>query len=369
MGIPNLTLDLQSCGGRIRLYEGKEEFVENEIATKIASLGMINCIGIDGAVFLHDYTNGHMSLSDNASNITNVILKHIKQICEFFSHYNQCVEQKSNCPRRGIFIFFCLDGKPPVEKNRRKSSSVKRDDDYMNLSMKDKHTLQQLLVENLERELANEKYCFEFQSNISQKNREEGEIALMKFVTRQERAGANIVLSSDSDITAMVILRKLSSVVIVTPNNNKHDSYISNLQSISDGLNLNYDQLFDYVILHILFFGSDYNYGLFNYPKKSDQVIFHEEISQWDRNPDINAVGRRCIRIKVINHIGFHESDIDYLKDLLFLEGFCSILYYISLGELKCLLTDNVSPLVYLNYEKIFDTKVDIRVLVALLKF
>lgn len=370
MGIPKLTHNLQGCGGRISLmalYEKDSSCRESKIASGIACNGKINSIGIDGAIFLHGHTNCEDSIYDNTTKISSVILHYVKSICNFFAHYGRNNGEEGR--KENVKVLFTIDGPPPVKKNRKE-----RDDNkdkklgYGNMSFDEKRQLHLSVIERLKMILHHDRYDFELQSNHDIEEREEGEIELIKHAKEQGKETINVILSSDSDVTAMVILNKMINVVIVTPTCRNDCPYISNLKSISIGLGMSYNQLLHYVILHFIFFGSDYNYGLMNCPTSSKKALLYEE--SLNESFDIDRIGRRCTRTKVINSVvNYDNEEIKFLKKLLIIEGLCSILYYSSMGKMKHLLTENVSPLIYLNHDKMMGNDLNIRTLVALINF
>ena len=407
MGIPLLLRNLQETDGRIPLLDKFRDKTKNKYKTavRIATKGRFNSIGIDESVFLHGHTNSHESIKANAIHVASAIEYYIISICNFFEYYylvehnNDDDEKKEEegggggygkkkLQQRDIKIFLSVDGPPPVKKNRRERKNKDGEEDcfdaYSKMSLGEKKELQASVSRILQSKLLRKKeYNFKIESNHSQEEkdedvndyfqREEGEIELIKFANRQESQTTNVILSSDSDVTAMVILNKLENIVIVAPKCSNNCPFISDLQSISDGLDLNYNHLVNYVILHFVFFGSDYNYGLMNCPTDSKKKLIYEGSitdSVLDRN-HINNIGKRCNRTRIINTTDdiclYDDYTLECFKNLLIVEALCSMLYYASLGKSKYLLLDNLSPLIYLKCKE--DYKLNISILVSLINF
>ena len=417
MGIPFLLRNLQKTDGRIPLLDQFRDKTKNDYKTavRIARKGQFNSIGIDESVFLHGHTKSNESIDENAFHIVAAIEHYITSICTFFEYYylvgndgeeeeeedeeeEEVKEEKRQ--QRDIKIFLSVDGPPPVKKNRRERKKNNEDEDYLDayskLSLEEKIKLQASVSRKLQSKLSRKKeYNFKIESNHYQGGgrrrgegggekedvedgnnynnnyfqREEGEIELIKFAKRQKRQTTNVILSSDSDVTAMVILNKIENIVIVSPKGSSNCPFIWDLQSISDGLDLNYDNLFNYVVLHFFFFGSDYNYGLMNCPTESKKKIIHESSTADSLNMElINKIGKRCNRTKVISTAdNICVSELEYFKYLLIVEAICSILYYASLGERKDLFLNDISPLIYLKCKD--DDRFNIGTLVSLINF
>ena len=416
MGIPFLLRNLQKTDGRIPLLDQFRDKTKNDYKTavRIARKGQFNSIGIDESVFLHGHTKSNESIDENAFHIVAAIEHYITSICTFFEYYclvgnddeeeedeeedEEVKEEKRQ--QRDIKIFLSVDGPPPVKKNRRERKKNNEDEDYLDayskLSLEEKIKLQASVSRKLQSKLSRKKeYNFKIESNhyqgggrrrgegggekedVEEGNnnnnnyfqREEGEIELIKFAKRQKRQTTNVILSSDSDVTAMVILNKIENIVIVSPKGSSNCPFIWDLQSISDGLDLNYDNLFNYVVLHFFFFGSDYNYGLMNCPTESKKKIIHESSTADSLNMElINKIGKRCNRTKVISTAdNICVSELEYFKYLLIVEAICSILYYASLGERKDLFLNDISPLIYLKCKD--DDRFNIGTLVSLINF
>lgn len=375
MGVPLLLRNLQDDNGRIPLLHDYTsphgEKRARETAVRIAKKGELNSIGIDESIFLHGHTTNHDTLEKNAENIASVIKYYITRICNFFEHYRgekETKEEKRINEKSDIKIFLSVDGPPPVKKNRREVREEKLDD-YSQMSLEKKLALQLRVRDELRSALSNdEKYNFEIRSNHDSGKaysaRDEGEIELIKFAKSQEARTTNVILSSDSDVTAMVILNKLENIVIVSPKGASPCPFISDLQSISDGLKLNHSQLINYVVLHFLFFGSDYNYGLLNCATENRKRVLYK--FSFEENIDINGIGKCCNRTKIVNGNEKVDAEIlDCFKKLLIVEAICAVLYYASLGERKDLLIET-SPLMYLHCK---EEGVSISLLVSMIRF
>ena len=410
MGIPLLLRKLQDNNGRVSLLEDitNKDDGKYKTAIRIATKGRFNSIGIDESVFLHGHTKDNDSVDQNAYHVALAIEHYITCICNFFEYYRRLVkdkegikedeieveedeieveedeieveeeEEKENTKKKynGIKIFLSVDGPPPVKKNRRKMKNKEYElDAYSKMPLDEKRKLQSCIAKKLQQMLSKKKnYKFNIQSNheeyepnnLSSLPKEEGEIELIKFAKSQERQTTNVILSSDSDVTAMVILNKMENIVIVAPKCSCNCPYISDLQSISSGLELNYDQLITYVILHFIFFGSDYNYGLMNCATETKKKLIYQ--ASIEENIDIDSIGQKCIRARIrsAKFCSYDDAVIMSLKNLLIVEAICSIKYYASLGKMKHLLTE-ASPLIYLKCQD--DDNLDIGHLVSLLKF
>ena len=366
MGIPYLLRNLQEYNCRIPLLPCPNEKDEvNKIANRIAVKGLFNSIGIDESVFLHGHTKFEDSIDENAFHVASAIEHYINSICNFFEYYND-----NNKKIYYIKIFLSVDGPPPIPKNRRDIREEKLDA-YSKLSLNEKKRLQTCVSLKLQTMLLSyekyKRYNFNVQSNHESDyfDKEEGEIELMNFAKKQDNHTTNVILTSDSDVTAMVIYNKMEDIVIVSPKCSNNCPFIWDLQSISDGLNLNYNQLIKYVNFHFVFFGSDYNYGLMNCATDSKKRIIHRESS--NETSDINNVGKQFLRTKILNNYNEKKYDsvtLEYFKKLLEVEAVCSMMYYASLGEMKYLLKE--SPRIYLEYK---NNKLNIGLILSLLNF
>ena len=367
MGIPHLLRNLQDFNARIPLlscYNEKDEL--NKIAIRIATKGLFNSIGIDESVFLHGHTKSEDSIDENAYHVASAIEHYIYNICKFFDIYND-KNLSNDCNIYDIKIFLSVDGPPPIPKNRR---DPKEKDAYSKMSLSEKRKLQMRISYKLQNMLSRDEkykgYNFNIQSNHESEylEKEEGEIELMNFVKKQDSHTTNVILTSDSDVTAMVVLNKVENVVIVSPKCNNNYSFISDLQSISDGLNLDYSQLIKYVAFHFIFFGSDYNYGLMNCATQSKKDLIHQESTK--DTFDINKVGRRFVRTRIVsNDERYDPVTLKNFKKLLEIEAVCSMMYYASLGKMKYILEE--SPQLYLRFKD--SNTINISLLVSLLSF
>ena len=360
MGISYLTYHIQDVNARLPLVNSLA-YVDSSLINlykNIGNNGELNSIGIDGAIFLHGHTirvpnntDGNddelkIDIEESARRVVNSIMGYINKICAFFASLYQdfqnyhCINE-NNC----VYCYFVVDGSPPVRKNRKYKI---KNDLYSLMEASEKNLLHKTIVNLLQCKLLNVPfYQFKVKSNyeIDYVKRGEGEIELIRFAQSfKNYQKANVIISSDSDVTGMIILNSLENIVIVTPKIGKKNNdemlsgpFISNLYTLSTGLKLDKDQLIYYVILHFLCFGSDYNYGLINCPNLKKKKLLHEASLNFSQHLKLNKTTKDD-----------NKSWFVSLKNLLIIEGLCSIMYYASVGKLKEILT-KFSPLIYLK--------------------
>ena len=398
MGVHFLVRNLQSSNARLPLKitfneDVKKSDFECEInIEKYREMGSgeLKSIGIDGSVFIHAYivsekyevekikynNNDYIIVKNKQDDITysvNIeasvnriitkVMEYVMITTIFFRLFNDNNEQneqnEQNENPKSVLLHFVMDGKPPVSKNR----DVHRSKDiYSVMSNSQKKVLHSRIIDKLEKEVTlfnrvSEKYTLILLSNerCGYKTRGEGELALYSLCSdinkkyNFDKSLRHVIVSPDSDVTAIMILNTDPTMVIISPPSGVLSQiYISSHKLICDGLNLSASELIVYTILHFIFFGSDYNLGLVNNPCVSKQKIIYDSVKKNERN--LNEIGkkfRRCVSKDSKNKLKKlkQNSLLSTLKDLLVTEGLCAIMYYKSLGN-KSYLLDH-SPLLY----------------------
>ena len=303
--------------------------------------GTLRYIGIDGSVFIHsniiadqiEEGKYRIHFDKTVNEIVKNILNYVEIIIIFFNLFNNPVEKTQ------ILIHFVVDGKPPVVKNRQRQWSP---DPYTQMNTEEKKKIQAKIVENLAKYIEPKENLL-FLSNVSTSNRGEGELELYsvsnKIIAKHNNKNVKtVIISSDSDVIAMMVLDKNPNLVAVCPS--KQGPHITNFELMMKGLGLTPDQLSLYTILHFIFFGSDYNLGLMTTPTDSKQKVIYDAVKSGETN--INEIARKCKRNKKKD-----VSDKTYLNDLkpkLIYEAICAVLYYKKRDESFLL---KHSPLLY----------------------
>ena len=363
MGIPYLTRRTEDKNARLPL---KITFnTDPQLETDLYYLddyrqlghGCLKSIGIDGSVFIHSYIKAdseqtpdgkasfNVYINESALEISTKMVEYMKIVLHFFELMNH-----HKGIQRKVLIHVVIDGRPPVLKNRKSHTP----DAYSQMNESDKKTLHDKIILILKERIAEmssvETKLF-FLSNKDKKNRGEGELELYsvckkinkKYETQNDIK--NVIVSSDSDLTALMALEKDERLVIISPTRN--GIYITNLQLMLKGLKLNAEEFIKYVVLHFIFFGSDYNAGLMSNPTESKQIIIYNAVK--NGCDDINEIARGCLRkLSKVAKKRQAETSAEYLTELkgdLIIEAICSIRYYKSLGD-KSHLTD-YSPFIY----------------------
>ena len=299
--------------------------------------GSLRSIGIDGSVILHAttvITDGKLNIDISINNAYNKIIEYIKTILTFFDIYNNNNNNNNNNNTSPIIFNFVVDGLPLQEKNRR----WRKPDAYSQMSLTEKKILHENLVEKLSIWAKDNGLKFLTNALLKHTERGEGEMALYTLCRsiyekhyKNDPSIKNVIVSNDSDIIAMMILLNDPTTVVITPAT--HAIYITNLELISQGLQLNNNQLIQYVIMHFIFFGSDYNLGLMPCPTESKQKIIKDAIKENIKfKPlDIEKVAANCIRRK--RKIDDNDNDHETFKKLIIFEAIMAIFYYVSVGN------------------------------------
>ena len=342
----------------------------NDIYRQIRS-GCLKSIGIDGSVFIHSHIIADRKkeegdiytvyIEKSADEISTKIVEYVKIVLYFFEHF---AEESTTNIKKKVLIHMVIDGKPPAPKNR-KNLLTGRDDPYSQMDKEDKQKLHKELIALLRKKVAdidiNNKYDLILLSNEKEKNRGEGEIQLYsmckkineKYRNNNNDKISNVIISPDSDVIAMMAFEKDYNMVILSPT--RHGVFITNLALMVNGLKLTLDEFINYVVLHFIFFGSDYNAGLMTNPTESKQTVLYHAVKKGC--DDLNEIGRGCLRRlnseKKKRREDIEEDTSSYLEQLkndLVFEAICSMRYYKSLGE-KSILTEQ-SPFLYRDEEK-----------------
>ena len=318
--------------------------------------GHLKSIGIDGSVFLHSHIIAenkqasdefNVYIDKSAAEISNKMIEYIKIVLHFFELMN--FQQQKTAE---VLIHVVIDGKPPVTKNRRGGETR---DAYSQMNRADKKKLHDKLIAMLKQmitELSNtiDSTNLILLTNKNDKNRGEGELELYsvcKTINKKFQSDnvKNVIISPDSDLIALMALEKDSQLVIISPTHN--GIYITNLQLMLQGLQLNADEFIKYVVLHFIFFGSDYNAGLMTTPTESKQFVLYRAVK--NGCDDLNEIARGCLRrLNKESKARLKTTSSVYLTQLkedLVIEAICSMRYYKSLGD-KSRLTD-FSPFIY----------------------
>lgn len=235
------------------------------------------------------------------------------------------------------------------------SASFNRDVCYAAMSEDEKTTLHENILNQIQKYLYNRPYI-KLLSNINEKDRKEGEIKLFSLCKEinekydYDPSIRNVIVSSDSDVVAMMNFHVDTSLVIVSNINGK--LYILNHALLRSALDMTEDELITYTLLHYVFFGSDYNLGLVSSPTESKQKVIYQSVK--NKINDINDIGKDFVRKR-------KREDDEITKDCkndanefltqfkteLIFEAICSALYYINLGDERYLA--ELSPLLYRN--------------------
>lgn len=172
--------------------------------------------------------------------------------------------------------------------------------------------------------------------------RNEGEITLFRFINKiLNKNSRYIIISNDSDISAMYILREDDRVMLVIPPYNGQSCIgLNNYNHIMVKLNINSQQLFSLTVLYFIFFGSDYNLGLISCWTISKHDILKNAILHEETNlVSIFNQMKRCRSTKNEAIIWQEWGDSVTYQDYLFLfklivyEAVHSARYYKSLGK------------------------------------
>lgn len=338
--------------------------------------GILQYIGIDGSVIIHSKIvtddQKNVDISRSCCEIVETILRHIEAILIFFNFFNSKEEEEDSKLKKTLILHFVIDGIPPCKKNRPKTIDEEGNetfvrDAYSLMSADDKKKLHKQIIKYLTRGItahnkkSDKKYEIELLTNcdLNENNRGEGEIELYKVCQllnekrKDERIlHKNVIVSSDSDLIAMMLMHQDKNLVIISPL--VKNIYITNFNVLTRALNLTTrSEIIKYVLLHFIFFGSDYNLGLMSNPNDSKQRVIFDGV-KCNTNLDIDQLGQCCKRKRKRKsnqeEVEYSEMFLQNLKDLLIYEGICSFMYYFDLEKGKTYLVD-YSPHLYENLE------------------
>ena len=223
-------------------------------------------------------------------------------------------------------------------------------DDYSQLSASKKQDLHNHVISRIKQNIRNQTFI-KLLTNVKQEIKREGEITLYSFCNdinkkyNNDTSIRNVIVTSDSDVVAMMNFNEDKSLVIVS--NICGHLYILNHDLICKALDVTSQELITYTLLHFIYFGSDYNLGLV-YPTESKQAVIMKSVK--NKVDDINVIGRAFTRKK--RKLESEEPDYQFLEQLkkyLVVEALSSVLYYKSLGDETYL--KFYSPQIYMNPE------------------
>ena len=313
---------------------------------------------------LNDNSLFSINVKCSVTEISNKIIKYVKIICIFYELFfkeencnleanelekaqkvvlnkstenkNEIVENKNkitqNEPeikvtkkKENVILHFVIDGKAPVKKNRVVS---KTRDLYTLLQPEQKDYFHRELCNNLKNLVLdfnknNNNFNLIFLSNENRpyENRGEGELALYSFCHEINKKNnynpklKHVIVSNDSDVVAIMMLRNDPSMVVISPPSGKNRQiYITNNELIRQGLKLTSVQLISYTILHFILFGSDYNIGLIN-PSENKKSLIYDAIKQGENN--INEICTKCIKRVIKKELGPKKKKINPKKNQL----------------------------------------------------
>ena len=318
--------------------------------------GDLKYIGIDGSVIIHskiisnnNNNNNTVYVKKSTKRIVQTILHYVRMTIIYFNIFNKKNETLQE--DKEIILHFVIDGKPPCNKNRRKildEEGNDKKDAYSLMPLDQKKKLHKKIIKYLYKELLsfNNKSNYRIKLltnfNLNDKKRGEGEIELYRICQLLNKKfnssplAKNVIISSDSDLVSLMLLHQDDNLVIISPLSK--NIYITNYKLVINALNLkNKNQVIEYVLLHFIFFGSDYNLGLVSNPSDSKQKVILNAVTEQLHN--INDIGRNCKRkcLKRKYHDDYNDdeynknSQIDFLqkfKELLIYEAICAFMYY-----------------------------------------
>ena len=389
MGVHYLIRNLENINGRLPFkltFNSENNFrLESDAyleSYKEIGSGNLNYIGFDGSTIIHSkvkYDNEKkcVNIIESAQDITMTILTYIEAIMIFFNFFNKIKieENKKEKKKQPLILHFVIDGIPPCKKNRPKfidsegNESFKKDE-YSQMSFNDKKKLHKKIIKFLKQSIKSfnnnnnnnnyNKYEIKLLTNynMSDKDRGEGEIELYKvcqLLNKQplKNSVKNVIVSSDSDVISLMLMHQDKNLVVISPL--VKNIYITNYNVLTNALNLTTEcQVIKYVLLHFIFFGSDYSVGLMSNPNDSKQQAIFNGVKV---NSDyiIDQIGQNCPRKrkKENSDCYFSNADTDAyhkflqkLKDLIIYEGICAFMYYFDIIDGKKYLL-NYSPRLY----------------------
>ncbi|KAF7679704.1 hypothetical protein TCON_2495 [Astathelohania contejeani] len=296
-------------------------------------------IGIDGSIFFHAYIvqgqkDGTVDIKASAEKIRNIICAYFNTLYSLLNNNNN---EHNQCH---MILHFVMDGKAMYSKNRDK----KKPDIFSTLSSHEKLSLEKCTITLLKQYLENYRNVFLLSTeSLPFEQRHEGEIILYRFITKILNNDARyIIISNDSDITAMSILRGDRHIMFVNPPFTQTYIGLNSYNHILISLQMTPQQLFRLTILYFIFFGSDYNLGLISCWTQSKHDILKTAILQGETDlVSIFNRMRRCRSIKneaiIWKEFGNVVTYQDYLTlfKIIVYEAVKSVLYYKSLGRMK----------------------------------
>lgn len=369
MGVHYLIRNLENINGRLPFkltFNSKDDFyLESDIyleSYKDIGSGNLQYIGIDGSVIIHSKIvvddNNNVHILKSAQEISSTILSYVQAILVYFNTFNKNNEKKE------IILHFVVDGIPPCKKNRIKvidyeGNEIYIRDSYSKMSLKDKKKLHKKIVKYLNQSIENynekNKHKITLLTNydMNEKFRGEGEIELYKVCQllnkRQKLSDKNVIISSDSDVISLMLMHQDRNLVVISPLSK--NIFITNYNVLTKALNLtSQSEIIKYVLLHFIYFGSDYNLGLMSNPNLSKQQIILDEVKKnHNINTTIDEIGRKCVRKRKRrddDDLDYCENFLQKFKDSLIYEAICAFMYYYKFENGKKYLVD-YSPRLY----------------------
>ena len=403
MGVHYLIRNLEHINGRLpfKLTFNIEDKFSMESDAYIESYkeiarGRLQYIGIDGSVIIHskvvvDKNTHEVNIEQNANEIVKTILVYVQTILIFFNIFNNDdenkkdqnenkKEEKEKRPKQNLILHFVVDGEAPCQKNRIKilddegnETFVK--DAYSLMSLNDKRKLHEMIIKILNEKIQdfneigdNKNYSNLYKINlltncdVSEKNRGEGELELYKVCQMLNKKQLqnnyktslphrNVIISSDSDLISLMLMHQDENLVVISPL--VKNIFITNFKVLTKALNLTTrTEIIKYLLLHFIFFGSDYNLGLMSNPNDNKKRAIYDGIKN-NINDDINQIAQRCNRKRKKQHNDSNVEEnnnsrffLQNLKESLIYEAICAFMYYFDLNDGKKYLLE-YSPLLY----------------------
>ena len=341
MGVHYLVRNLENKGGRLPFpqTQNNDNNANNSKYRQIGQ-GELKYIGFDGSVIIHEEVENNLGVKENATKIVAIAIQYIEQVVMFFNTYNKI-----------IIIHFVIDGKPPCTKNRVEETDKKKDA-YSTMPACSKKILHNKIIKYLQKKITSINNNVEYQLklitnyNIDENIRGEGEIELYKLcqmINNKKSQHKNVIISSDSDLISLMLMNQDTNLVIISPL--KKNIYVTNYHLITNALNLkNNTQTLQYLLLHFIFFGSDYNLGIISFPDDNKQKIILNAINNGKSN--INDIAQTINRKR--KHNEFSTEFLENLKLLLIYEAICAFMYYYDTTNQKDYLL-KYSPRLYEN--------------------
>ena len=348
MGVHYLIRNLEQKNGRLpfkltfncndNFYLESDAYLESykEIGT-----GHLRYIGIDGSVIIHSKINKMLNEKENAQEITSAILTYVRAILIFFDCFN------NNNNNDKIILHFVIDGISPCKKNRRKvlddsGNEIFVKDAYTIMSLEEKNKLHKKIIKYLNTGILAFNNKIELLTNydLPENERGEGEIELFKVVqllNKQNPLNKHVIVSSDSDLIALMLMHQHKNLIIKSPL--AKNIFITDYNLVTRALELTtHYQVIKYVLLHFIFFGSDYNLGLMSHPNENKKLAILESVKNNEDYNTVNQIGQKCSRKRKRkdSHCEKFESFevfLQKLKDLLIYEGICAFMYYFKVEK------------------------------------